>query len=32
MDSVAGLFVSTIDADDDKITKNQYYQITHPAQ
>ena len=32
MDSVAGLFLSTINADDDKMTKNQYYQIPHPAQ
>ena len=32
MDSVAGLFLSTINADDDKMTKNQYYQILHPAQ
>ena len=32
MDSVAGLFHSTINADDDKMTKNQYYQIPHPAQ
>ena len=31
MDSVAGLFPSTITADDDKMTKNQYYQIPHPA-
>ena len=32
MDSVAGLFLSTINADDDKMTKNQYYQIPHPQQ
>ena len=32
MDSVAGLFLSTVNADDDKMTKNQYYQIPHPAQ
>ena len=32
MDSVAGLFLSTIKADDDKMTKNQYYQIPHHAQ
>ena len=32
MDSVAGLFLSTINADDDKMTKNQYYQIPYPAQ
>ena len=31
MDSVAGLFLSTISADDNKMTKNQYYQIPHPA-
>ena len=32
MDSVAGLFLSAISADDDKMIKNQYYQIPHPAQ
>ena len=32
MDSVAGLFLSTIKAGDDKMTKNQYYQNPHPAQ
>ena len=32
MDSVAGLFFSPINADDDKMIKNQYYQIPHPAQ
>ena len=32
MDSLASLFLSTINADDEKIIKNQYYQIPHPAQ
>ena len=32
MDSVAGLFLSTINEDDEKIIKNQYNQIPHPAQ
>ena len=32
MDFVAGLFLSTINADDEKKIKNQYYQIPHPAQ
>ena len=32
MDSVAALFLSTINADDEKMIKNQYYQIPHPAQ
>ena len=32
MDSVAGLFLSTINADNDKMHKNQYYQVPHPAQ
>ena len=32
MDSVAGFFLSTINAVDDKMAKNQYYQISHPAQ
>ena len=32
MDSVAGLFLSTINADDDKMHKIQYYQVPHPAQ
>ena len=31
MDSVVGLFLSAINADDDKMTKNQYYQIPHHA-
>ena len=26
------LFLSTINADDDKMSKNQYYQIPYPAQ
>ena len=32
MDSVADLFLSTINAADDKMTKSQYYQIPYPAQ
>ena len=32
MDSVAGLFLSTVKTDDDKMTKNQYFEIPHPAQ
>ena len=32
MDSVAGLFLSTINADNEKMIKNQYNQIPHPAQ
>ena len=32
MDSVAGLFLPTINADDKKMIKNQYYQIPYPAQ
>ena len=30
MDSVAGLFLSTNNADDEKVIRNQYYQIPHP--
>ena len=32
MDSVTGLFLSNINADDDKMTKKQYCQIPYPAQ
>ena len=32
MDSVAGLYLSTINTDDEKMIKNKYYQIPHPAQ
>ena len=32
MDFVSGLFLSTINADKDKMHKIQYYQIPHPAQ
>ena len=31
MDSVVDLFLSTITADEEKMIKNQYYQIPHPA-
>ena len=31
MDSVAGLFFSTINANGEKMVKNQYNQIPHPA-
>ena len=30
MDSVAGLFLSTNNADEEKVIRNQYYQIPHP--
>ena len=30
MDSVAGLFLSTNNADEEKMFRNQYYQIPHP--
>ena len=32
MDSVTGLFLSTNNADGEKVIRNQYYQIPHPAQ
>ena len=30
MDSVAGLFLSANNADEEKVIRNQYYQIPHP--
>ena len=30
MDSAAGLFLSTNYADEEKVIRNQYYQILHP--
>ena len=30
MDSVVGLFLSTNNADEEKLIRNQYYQIPHP--
>ena len=30
MDSVAGLFLSTNNADEEKVIRNQYYQTLHP--
>ena len=30
MDSAAGLFLSTNNADEEKVIRNQYYQIPHP--
>ena len=32
MDSFAGLFLSTINTDDEKMIKNKYYQSPRPAQ
>ena len=31
MDSVAGLFLSTNNADEEKVIRNQYYHIPHPT-
>ena len=32
MDSAAGLFLSTNNADDEEVIRNQYYQIPHPKE